>query len=37
MTGRTVHDRKTSGCADVSSNSSRAEKVWGWDGRHPGL
>ena len=28
---------KTSGCANVSPNSSRAEKVCGWDGGHPGL
>ena len=28
---------KTSGSANVSSNSSRAEKVCGHDGRHPGL
>jgi len=31
-----VHKLKN-GCATVSSNSSRAEKVCGWDGRHPGL
>jgi len=28
---------KTSGCLNVSSNSSRAEKACGWDGGHPGL
>jgi len=28
---------KTSGCANVSSNSSRAEKVCGWDGGNPGF
>jgi len=32
-----VINAKTSGCADVSSNSCRAEKVCGRDGRHPGL
>jgi len=26
---------KISGCANVSSNSSRVEKVYGWDGGHP--
>jgi len=28
---------KTSGCANVWSNSSRAERVCGWDGGHPGF
>jgi len=28
---------ETSGCAKVSSNSSRAEKVCAWKGEHPGL
>ena len=32
-----VTTAKTSGCANVSPNSSRAEKVWGWDGGHPWL
>jgi len=27
----------TSGCANASSNSSRAEKICGWDGGHPGF
>jgi len=28
---------KTSGCANLSSSSSRAEKACGWDGGYPGL
>jgi len=28
---------KTSSCANVSSIDSRAEKICGWDGGHPGL
>jgi len=34
---RAVHNYKTYGCANVSWNSSRAEKVCGWGGGHPGL
>jgi len=36
MTGQFT-TAKTSGCANVSSNSSRAEKACGWDGGHSGL
>jgi len=36
MTGQFT-TAKTSGCANVSSSSSRAKKACEWDGGHPGL